>query len=298
MTNFKGITIEESLENKHIFRTVKITKTKVEEVTEEHKTPWIKQWTLHTIEIKENQSNKIAKELSQSLDTKHDWYADFKNSEFHYIIFRNKIFKVDRSNQEQYKPVVKYGLSLGIPDYQLDFSPDYLPDKVQDLRNSKGFFIVIRGPLGCGKSTIAEKLANIFNAEYFSIDRVLDEYGLTKDKEAGYISQRSFIKANEIITPKAKKKLANGISVIFDGNFYWKSQIDDLIKRLEFPHFVFTLKAPLKVCIKRDSQRGKTHGEDAVRAVYKKATRFDYGIVIDTSKSLEKAIKQIISYLP
>jgi len=123
MTNFNGVIIEESLENKDVLQKVKIIKTKVEEVTEEHKTSWIKQWTLHTVEILENQANEIAEDLSKSLDSKHDWYADFKNDKFHYIIFCNKIFKVDRSKPEQYNKVVKYGLSLGIPDYQLDFTP-------------------------------------------------------------------------------------------------------------------------------------------------------------------------------
>jgi len=95
----------------------------VEQVTEKHKTPWIKQWTLHTVEIPENQGDKIAKELSTSLDSKHSWYADFENKAFHYIIFRNKVFKVERAKLEQYSKVTKYGLTLGIPDYQLDFSP-------------------------------------------------------------------------------------------------------------------------------------------------------------------------------
>ena len=124
MTNFKGIIIGESLENKNILQKVKIIKIKVEEVTEKHHTPWIKQWTLHTIEISKDQADEIAEELSTSLDSKHNWYADYKNDDFHYIIFRNKVFIVDRSKPEQYKDVVKYGLSLGIPDYQLDFTPD------------------------------------------------------------------------------------------------------------------------------------------------------------------------------
>lgn len=120
---FTGIIIEESLENKAILKKVKITKTKVEKVTPEHKTPWIKQWTLHTVEIPEEKADSIAKELSLSLDSHHDWYADFKNEKVHYIIFRNKVFKVARAKPEQYKPVTGYGLTLGIPDYQLDFSP-------------------------------------------------------------------------------------------------------------------------------------------------------------------------------
>ncbi len=123
MTNFNGIIIEESLENKDVLQKVKIIKTEIEEVTEEHKTPWVKQWTLHTVEILENQADEITEDLSKSLDPEHPWYADFKNDDYHYVIFRNKVFKVDRSKPEQYSGVTKYGVSSGIPDYQLDFSP-------------------------------------------------------------------------------------------------------------------------------------------------------------------------------
>ena len=160
------------------------------------------------------------------------------------------------------------------------------------------FYIIIRGPLGCGKSTIAKKISKILNAKYFAVDMILDEYGLTKDKEAGYISQRSFKKANEIISPQAKDILNKGISIVFDGNFYWKSQIEDLISRLNFPHYIFTLKAPLGVCIKRDTARKKTYGEDSTRAVYKKSTEFDYGTIIDINRQLEVCVKEILSYLP
>jgi len=122
--DYKGTIIEESLENKDVLQKVNILKTKVEKVIEEHQTPWLKQWTLDIVEIPENQADFIAQELSQSLDSKHDWYADFKNKDFHYIIFRNKVFKVDRSDKEQYNEISKYGVSLGIPDYQLTFSSD------------------------------------------------------------------------------------------------------------------------------------------------------------------------------
>ncbi len=123
--NFNGVIIEESLEKKDVLKKVKILKTKVEEVTPKHNTPYLKQWTLHIVEIPGNQVDEIARNLSHSLDSKHgDWYADFKNNKFHYIIFCNKIFKIDRSKPEQYKKVVEYGLSLGIPDYQLNFTPD------------------------------------------------------------------------------------------------------------------------------------------------------------------------------
>ena len=160
------------------------------------------------------------------------------------------------------------------------------------------FYIIIRGPLGCGKSTISKELANILNAKYVSIDKIVDDTKLIpREKEEGYISQKSFIKANEIAVERVKDSLKRGEGVIFDGNFYWKSQIEDLISRLSFPHYVFTLKAPLEVCIERDKGRKELIGKDAARVVYKKVSEFDYGTVIDVNKSLEDSLKEIRGYL-
>jgi len=106
-------------------KNVKIIKTKVEKVTKEHQTPHLKIWTLHTIEIQEKDVDEIAKEISESLDSTHNnWYADFKNNKYHYIVFHNKVFKINRTNKKQYEEAKNYGLSLGIPSYQVDFHPD------------------------------------------------------------------------------------------------------------------------------------------------------------------------------
>ena len=126
MTDYKGVIIEESLENKKVLKKVKIISTKVEQVTNKHKTPWLSQWTLHTVEIPENEARDIAEEISQSLDRDHggSWYADFKNKTYAYIIFRNRIFYIDRTSKEQHDEAKRYGISLGIPEYQVDFHPD------------------------------------------------------------------------------------------------------------------------------------------------------------------------------
>lgn len=121
--NFIGVIIGESLENKDVLKKVKILKIKIEKVLKKHKTPWIKQWTLYTVEIPENETKKIAEELSGSLDSEHNWYADFKNSTRHFIIFRNKIFYIDRRSRKQYNQAKQYGVALGIPEYQVDFHP-------------------------------------------------------------------------------------------------------------------------------------------------------------------------------
>jgi len=127
-TNFTGTIIEESLEDKGVLKEVKILSTKVEPINKRHQTPWLSQWTLHKVEISADQAEKIAEKLSQSLDRGHggSWYADFKNDKIHYIIFPNKIFKIDRTRAEQYQAATEYGLKLGIPDYQVDFAKDII----------------------------------------------------------------------------------------------------------------------------------------------------------------------------
>lgn len=122
--NYKGTIIEEGLADKSVLKKIQIIKTDVEKVTENHKTPWLKQWTLHIVEIPEERSQEIADDLSSALEPEHNWYADFKTKKSHYIIFKNKVFKVDRSKPDEYEKVKKYGIGLGIPDYQLDFSPE------------------------------------------------------------------------------------------------------------------------------------------------------------------------------
>ncbi len=124
---YKGVIIEESLENTSVLKDVVILETKIEKITEEHKTPWLKQWTLHTVEIPEETADGVAEKISKDLEKEHNWYADYKNNKYHYIIYRGKIFKVDLKNPLLYREAKQYGIALGIPEYQVDFAPD---DKV------------------------------------------------------------------------------------------------------------------------------------------------------------------------
>lgn len=66
--NYKGVIIEESLENKDILKGVAILATKVESVIKKHKTPWLKQWTLHTVGVVEDKGDEVAEKISESLD--------------------------------------------------------------------------------------------------------------------------------------------------------------------------------------------------------------------------------------
>ncbi|NYZ78224.1 HAD family hydrolase [Candidatus Micrarchaeota archaeon] len=121
--NYVGTIIEESLENKRVLSEVKILSTRIERVTKKHKTPWLKQWTLHKVEVSCKSAESIARKISKAIDSKHanSWYVDFKNDKTHYIIFRNKIFRAQANKKASLEPATQYGIKLGIPAYQLDF---------------------------------------------------------------------------------------------------------------------------------------------------------------------------------
>ena len=152
------------------------------------------------------------------------------------------------------------------------------------------YYVIIRGSLGVGKTTVSESLANAIKAEVVSIDQFADE-----NWDGGSLGL--FLKANKGAAAEARESLACDTPVVFDGCFYWKTQIEDLDKRLPFPHHVFTLKAPLPVCIARDSGRKIPFGVEAAKQVYRKVARFDYGISIDATRSISSLVREIRSHL-
>jgi len=160
----------------------------------------------------------------------------------------------------------------------------------------KSFCIIIRGPLGIGKSTLALALTKKLKGTYISFDKVLEENGL--DKIDDNFTPEDFIKANEIIIPKIKKDLAEGKIVILDGCFYFKEQINHLKENLPSEFYAFDLKASVELCIRRDSKRKRVYGEKAAREVYNLVTKFDYGTPINTeNKTEEQTINEILEKL-
>jgi len=159
------------------------------------------------------------------------------------------------------------------------------------------FFVVIRGPLGIGKTTVARALARQIGGEYVSIDQILEDHHL-EEWEDGYISERSFLRANRVAIAEAEPALRRGKPVVFDGNFYWRPVIEDLLAHLAFPAEVFTLQAPLEVCLARDGSRPTPFGPEAVRDVYRQSTAFDWGVPIDATPPLADILRRIHERLP
>lgn len=119
------------MEDKEVLKKLNIISTRVEKVTDEHQTPWLSQWTLHTVEVNDSEADDLAEKLSKALEQKHDWYIDYRNDKYHFVIFKDKVFKIDRSKKSDYDEMIKYGLSVGTPDYQLPNFAD-LPIDVLD----------------------------------------------------------------------------------------------------------------------------------------------------------------------
>ncbi|MFH0836713.1 MAG: AAA family ATPase [Candidatus Aenigmatarchaeota archaeon] len=143
------------------------------------------------------------------------------------------------------------------------------------------YYVIIRGPAGVGKTTIAKTLAKKLDAKYISFDTIMKKHKLDI-VNGSCISRKNFITANKIILKSITKK-----SAILDGCFYHKSQLNHLIKNLPEPPIVFTLSAPIITCINRDEKR-KSIGKKSVIAVHKLVSRFDYGYVIETKNMRPK----------
>lgn len=124
--DYIGTIIEESLSDSAVLSGIEVLSTKAVAVKANHQTPWLKQWTLHRVKIPEAKAEEVARKLSLSLDYSHKsaWYADFKNDQNHFIVYKNKIFVIKKGNQAGYIEAKNYGFSLGIPAYQLDFLGD------------------------------------------------------------------------------------------------------------------------------------------------------------------------------
>lgn len=155
--------------------------------------------------------------------------------------------------------------------------------------------VLIRGALGVGKTTVSRALAKKLSAAYFAIDRILEELQLdTADGEC--IPAKNFLVAQEHVLPKIKKALDSGTNVIIDGNFYHKEQMKHFADHFGEKLRVFTLYAPIEVCIERDRKREQPYGEDATRAVHLLVSRFDAGTVIDTKgKSIDAVVHEILT---
>jgi predicted kinase len=161
------------------------------------------------------------------------------------------------------------------------------------------YYVIIRGPLGVGKTTTAKALASTLHAQYISIDELLAKHGLDKvDSATGCIPTAHFMQVTNELLPVAIALLHDGTPVVLDGNFYDTPSFKHLLHSLSrFKGMVFTLMAPLEVCVYRDSHRKSPYGEDAAAAVFALCQKVHAGVSIDADQSTQDIIKRIVAKL-
>ncbi|HZY69352.1 MAG TPA: AAA family ATPase [Thermoplasmata archaeon] len=165
------------------------------------------------------------------------------------------------------------------------------------MSDAAAFYVIVRGPIGVGKTEVARRLARVLGALYISVDRILDRHRLERWRN-GFIAQASFRRSNVFVARAAAPVLAAGRPVVVDGNFYWESQIEDLARRIRRPHLVASLDAPLRVCIARERGRGSNFGVADVTAVYRKAMTVTAGVPIDARGPVSSIVASIRALLP
>lgn len=104
---YSGCIIEESLKDKSILKQFEIIETNFDD------------GTIYIVEIDEEKIDKIIPELQKALVDDKKWYTDLKCNDYHYIVFNDKVFRVNRDFGEQYEEAKAYGIKRGIPESQL-----------------------------------------------------------------------------------------------------------------------------------------------------------------------------------
>ena len=149
--------------------------------------------------------------------------------------------------------------------------------------------ILIRGPLGIGKSTIAKLLAKHIGVEYLSLDKILKDNDL---EGTDGIPLENFLESNKILFNLIN---ASEKSFIVDGCYYHQEQIDDLQKKFNNSIMIFSLTSDVETCISRDAGRNKVYGEDSARFVHMITTKIKVGFEIDTTnQSIDETYNEIL----
>lgn len=106
-----GTIIQQSLEDKEILNEFKIIKIKP-----------AGEWLIYFVEGEPEAIRTLTKVLKKG-----KWYAHFWDDERNiHAVFRDQVFDFNFDDKKSWEPVIKYGLSLGIPKEQLDFPIEIL----------------------------------------------------------------------------------------------------------------------------------------------------------------------------
>ncbi len=113
---WKGVIIEESLEDKDLLDMVKIVATKKTMLEKEHEKGVL---NFHRIELDDNQKDEVIARSKSAI--KNGWYLHVCKNGKMAVVFKSKHFEFSEKGKETMNEARKYGLSVGIIKDQLTF---------------------------------------------------------------------------------------------------------------------------------------------------------------------------------
>ena len=119
MDKFHGIIIQESLRDPSVLRNVTILGTKQG-----------KDWKLLVVSVPDSRMDSVLELVKSNLRTDEgiSYYTHFYSNDRLILVFPDRVFHI-KPNKETWKPVVDYGLSMGIPKEQPEFFPNSFEDE-------------------------------------------------------------------------------------------------------------------------------------------------------------------------
>jgi hypothetical protein len=79
-------------------------------------------WTLLEFEAADEDAERLAAELSGSLNPVGGWYADFHTADEKYVVFAGRVFRYPRHDRQVRERAQQYARSVGVPETQIDWA--------------------------------------------------------------------------------------------------------------------------------------------------------------------------------
>lgn len=113
---WRGVVIEESLENNDVLRLVKIVDTSEETLEKEDEKGVLH---FHKIELDDDKRDEFVRKANSSI--KQGWYIHIVNDGTMTVIFRDRTFTFNKYQKDKIDESRDYGVSIGILKEQMDF---------------------------------------------------------------------------------------------------------------------------------------------------------------------------------
>jgi hypothetical protein len=79
-------------------------------------------WTFIEFQAEDDRADELAQQFADVLIAEGGWYADFGVRDDHVVVFAGKVFRYRKGDKAGRDEAARYGLSVGCPADQLDWT--------------------------------------------------------------------------------------------------------------------------------------------------------------------------------